>query len=101
VRKAGPSAEDDWGQASLEESLAGVYHDFEMGAVAPPVMDAWASKRVELEVDKDEPAKVTDPGGRKASGNGTGGTVVGLGRLPREDGRDGAAEDCLLGVCNA
>jgi len=98
VCKAGPLGDNDLGKASSEESSAGVYHDFELGANAPPVMEAWASKKVELDVDREEPAKVTDPGGRRAGGNDTGGTAVGHGRFPNVDGRDWAVEECLLGV---
>jgi len=98
VRKAGPSADDDLGNASSEESSDGVYHDLELGAAAPPVMEAWASKNVELDVDREEPAKVTDPGGRSAGGNDAGGIIVGHGRFPNVDVRDWAVDECLLGV---
>jgi len=99
VRNAGPSAEEEVGRASSDESSAGVNQDLKTGAVAPPpVMEAWASKRVELEVDKEEPANVTKPGGRRAGAMDAGGAEGGFGRLPKADEIEGLEEERLLGV---
>ena len=99
VRNAGPSAEEEVGHASSDESSAGVNQDLKTGAVVPPpVMEAWASKRVELEVDKEEPANVTEPGGRRAGAMDGGGAEVGFGRLPKADEMEGVEEERLLGV---
>jgi len=98
VHNAGPSTEEEVGHASSDESLAGVNQDLKTGAVAPPVMEAWASKKVEVEVDKEEPANVTEPGGRRAGAMDAGGTEDGLGRLPNTDEMEGVEEERLLGV---
>jgi len=99
VRNAGLSAEEEVGHASSDESSAGVNQDLKTGAVAPPpVMEAWASKRVELEVDKEEPANVTKLGGQRAGTMDAGGTEVGFGCLPKADEMEGVEEERLLGV---
>mgnify|MGYP000417150634 CR=1 FL=1 len=41
--------------------MDGVNHDLRIRAMAPPVMDAHASNKVEVDVDKEERAKVTKP----------------------------------------